>query len=67
MLNMAIDQIEYISELLELGRMLNRISNYIQACNDDRVPGISGDIKKVASLILYNAFTNDTGQVITTR
>ena len=58
MLNSAIDQIEYISELLELGKMQNRISNYIQARNDDRVPGINGEIKKVASLIIYSAFTH---------
>ncbi|RKZ47510.1 MAG: Fic family protein [Gammaproteobacteria bacterium] len=58
MLKTAIDQVEYISGLLELQKMLNRITGYIQARNDDRVTGISDDISEKAILILYNAFIN---------
>lgn len=58
MLKTAIDQVEYISALLETEKMRGRITSYIQARNDNRVPGISGDIKKIAALILYNAFMN---------
>ena len=56
MLKTAIDQIEYIYGLLSLEKMKKRITSYIQARNDDRVPGISGGINSVASLILYHAF-----------
>lgn len=58
MLVAAIDQIEYISGLLELGQLQKRISAYIQARNDNRVPAISGGIKEVAALVLYHAFIN---------
>ena len=58
MLLTAIDQIEYISGLLELGQLQKRISAYIQARNDNRVPAISGGIKEVATLVLYHAFIN---------
>lgn len=58
MLVTAIDQIEYISRLLELGQLQKRISAYIQARNDNRVPAISGGIKEVAALVLYHAFIN---------
>jgi len=58
MLKTAIDQIEYINGLLSLDKMQKRIASYIQARNDDRVPGISGGINSVASLILYHAFIN---------
>lgn len=58
MLITAIDQIEYMSGLLELGQLQKRISAYIQARNDNRVPAISGGIKEVAALVLYHAFIN---------
>jgi Fic family protein len=56
MLGTALDQIEYISALLRLDKMQGRIRSYIQARNDDRVPGISASINEVAALILYHAF-----------
>ncbi len=56
MFDTAIDQIDYISELLQLNKMHERINSYIQARNDGRVPGVSGKVKEVAALILYNAF-----------
>lgn len=56
MLDTAIEQIDYISDLLLLNNMHERIDSYIHARNDGRVPGVSGKIKEVAGLILYNAF-----------
>lgn len=56
MLDTAIDQIDYISDLLQLNKMHKRIDSYIQARNDGRVPGVTGKVKEVAGLILYNAF-----------
>jgi len=58
MLRTALDQIDYISALLRLEKMQTRIRTYIQARNDDRVPGVSGKINEVAALILYHAFVN---------
>lgn len=55
MLNTAIDQVEYMSELLDLNTMQQRINNYIQARNDGRVSGL-GKIKDNAVLVLFNAF-----------
>ena len=56
MLDTAIDQVTYISELLNLAKMRRRIEGYIAARNDDRVAGISAPIKTSASVILYTAF-----------
>ena len=56
MFDTAIDQIDYISDLLQLNKMHKRIDSYIQARNDERVPGINGKVKEIAGLILYNAF-----------
>jgi Fic family protein len=56
MLNTAIDQIDYISDLLQLNEIHKRINSYIQARNDERVSGIKGKLKEAAGLILYNAF-----------
>ena len=58
MLATAIDQIEYITDLLDLEQIQKRISAYIQARNDKRVPVISAGIKEVAALVLYHAFIN---------
>ncbi|MCY4362063.1 MAG: Fic family protein [Gammaproteobacteria bacterium] len=56
MLAAAIDQITYMTRLLDLGQIQKRISRYIQARNDNRVPAISAEIKEIASLVLYQAF-----------
>ena len=56
MLDSAIDQVTYIRDLLELGKMRQRIESYVTARNDDRVAGISGQLKSTASLILFTAF-----------
>ncbi|WP_417535225.1 Fic family protein [Methylophaga sp.] len=56
MLDTAIDQVTYISDLLNLVNLRKRIDSYIQARNDHRVPGITGDLKSTAGLVLYSAF-----------
>lgn len=56
MLDTAIDQVTYVSELLDLAKIRQRIESYIAARNDDRVAGISAPLKSTASLILYTAF-----------
>lgn len=56
MLDTAIDQVTYISDLLELSKMRQRIESYVVARNDDRVAGISAQLKSNASLILFTAF-----------
>lgn len=56
MLDSAIDQVTYISDLLELTKIRQRIESYVAARNDDRVGGISGQLKSTASLILFTAF-----------
>ena len=57
MLDTALDQVSYISDLLSLDQMHVRIESYIQARNDKRIPGL-GSIKEVAGLILYSAFVS---------
>lgn len=56
MLDTAIDQVAYISELLDLAKIRQRIESYVAARNDDRVAGINAQLKPTASLILYTAF-----------
>ena len=56
MLDTAIDQVKYISSTLDLAIMRKRINSYVQARIDNRVPGVSGDIKPSAALVLYTAF-----------
>jgi hypothetical protein len=57
MLDTALDQVNYIADLLKLDQMHARIVSYIQARNDKRIPGLDS-IKEVAGLILYNAFVS---------
>lgn len=56
MLDTAIDQVAYISEVLDLTKMRQRIESYVASRNDGRVAGISAQLKSTASLILYSAF-----------
>ncbi len=56
MLDQAMDQVTYISELLELPKMRKRIESYVIARNDDRVAGISAPLKSTAASILFTAF-----------
>jgi Fic family protein len=56
MLKTALDQVNYMSDLLALDGLLTRIRGYIDARNDGRVPGMTGKYKPVTALLLYNAF-----------
>jgi len=55
MLNTANDQVEYMSKLLTLEKMHQRIKSYVQARNDGRVMDL-GPLKENAIFVLYNAF-----------
>lgn len=55
MLDTANDQVAYISNLLTLSQMHQRIKNYVQARNDGRIVDV-GPLKNNAALVLYNAF-----------
>jgi len=55
MLDVSLDQIDYISQLLQVDQIRDRIQRYIAARNDARVVGL-GEIKPVAAMVLYNAF-----------
>ena len=56
MLDTAIDQVDYISKLLDLNQLKKRMGAYIQARNDFRVTGMDQELKPVAGLILHTAF-----------
>lgn len=56
MLETALDQVSHISDLLALDGLRARIQSYIEARNDGRVAGMTGNFKPVTALILYNAF-----------
>ena len=56
MLSTAIDQISYISGLLDLKDLRKRIKSYVLARNDYRVPGMSKSLKTNAILVLHTAF-----------
>ena len=55
MLATSIDQVTYMSDMLKLDQMHQRIKNYVQARNDSRIVGL-GSVKDNAVLVLYNAF-----------
>lgn len=56
MMDIAIDQVNYISDLLNLSGMRQRIESYVRARNDNRVIGMNDSLKSVASLILFTAY-----------
>jgi len=56
MLDTAIDQVMYMSELLNLSNFRKRINTYVQARNDFRVMGMTDSLKQSAALVLYTAF-----------
>lgn len=56
MLDTAIDQVSYMSNLLDLNHLRTRINRYVQARNDFRVPDMTDGLKSTASLVLYSAF-----------
>lgn len=56
MLSTAIDQVSYMSELLDLVNLRTRINSYVQARNDFRVTGMTEALKTTAGLVLHTAF-----------
>ena len=56
MLGTAIDQVSYISKLLDLNLLRKRIDGYVQARNDFRVPDMTESLKTNAALVLHTAF-----------
>jgi Fic family protein len=56
MLDTAIDQVSYVSDLLDLVNLRLRINSYVQARNDFRVAGMKQGLKQSAAVVLYNAF-----------
>jgi len=56
MLETALDQVHYISDLLALDGLKSRMRGYIDARNDGRIPGMDGKYKPITALLLYNAF-----------
>jgi len=55
MLDTANDQVRYISDLLSVHALRERIDGYVQARNDGRVRGVE-KLKPVAATLLYTAF-----------
>jgi len=55
MLDTALDQVNYIGELLSLESLRERIKSYVQARNDGRVMGY-GELKPATANILLQAF-----------
>lgn len=56
MLDAAIDQVTYMSDLLNFADLRIRINRYVEARNDFRVAGIKDSLKNSASLVLFSAF-----------
>lgn len=56
MFDTAQDQVAYMSNLLDLTGLRQRIDSYIQARNDHRVTGTHEPLKPAAGLILHTAF-----------
>lgn len=55
-LDTALDQANYMSDLLALEKLRERIDRYVVARNDKRVPGVDAELKSTAGLVLFNAF-----------
>ncbi len=55
-LDTALDQANYMSDLLALDKLKERIDRYVVARNDKRVPGVDAELKSTAGLVLFNAF-----------
>ena len=56
MLNTSLDQVGYMSQLLNLSDLRQRIDAYIQARNDFRVIGMTEALKPSAARVLHHAF-----------
>ena len=55
MLDQALDQVTYVTELLKLEELSKRIQSYVNARNDSRVSSL-GKLNQTAALILEQAF-----------
>ena len=55
-LEAALDQVNYIADLLALNGLQARMRSYVEARNDGRIIGMKGKYKPVTALLLYNAF-----------
>ena len=55
-LEIALDQVSYMTNLLALDGLRFRMRSYIEARNDGRIPGMIGKYKPITALLLYNAF-----------
>jgi Fic family protein len=63
----AIDQVNYLSNLLDIGGLRQRIDSYVRARNDGLITTMREPLKPVAGLILYTAFLHgeiDRGQAL---
>ena len=58
MLDTALDQVQYMADLLKLDKMRERLRAYVRARADARVPGIEGELHESAALVLYQAFVD---------
>lgn len=56
LLDTALDQVGYMSGLLDLSGLRQRTESYVQARNDGRVPEMREPLKTNAALVLYTAF-----------
>ncbi len=56
MLSTAIDQVAYMSDLLNLTDLRKRINSYVFARNDFRVARMTESLKPAAGLVLHTAF-----------
>jgi Fic family protein len=56
MLDTAIDQVNYMSGLLDLQGLRQRLESYVHARNDFRIAGMKESLKDSATLVLYAAF-----------
>jgi len=56
MLDQALDQVSYISELLHFQSLRHRVGRYVEARNDGRVPGQTRPLKAGAARVLFAAF-----------
>lgn len=67
LLDTAIDQVRYISGLLDLKDFRQRIEHYVQARQDRRVAGVAETLPPIASQLLWLAFIQgelDRGQAL---
>jgi Fic family protein len=55
-LETALDQVSYVSKLIDIEQMKRRIESYVEARNDLRVTGMNEKLKPSAAVVLHAAF-----------